>query len=58
MRLLNRGRWTAAVALVASAHSIPAYAESPEQLDQLEPDKGEWQFEYYGQFGTTDDTER
>ena len=58
MRLLRRGRLAVAMALVALAHSIPAYAESPEQLDQLEPDGGEWQFEYYGQFGTTDDTER
>jgi opacity protein-like surface antigen len=35
-----------------------AYAQSPEQIDQLEPDGGEWQAEYSGQFGSTDDNER
>jgi len=29
----------------------PAYAQTPEQLEQLEPGKGEWQLEYFGLFG-------
>lgn len=35
-----------------------AHAEAPEQLDQLEPDGGEWQAEYFGQYGSTDGAER
>jgi hypothetical protein len=42
----------------AVAPMAPAYAEAPEQLDQLEPEGGEWQAEYYGQFGSTDGNER
>ena len=30
----------------------PAYAQSAEQLEQLEPDKGEWLVEYFGLFGS------
>ncbi|MBV7256638.1 hypothetical protein KCG44_07550 [Pacificimonas sp. WHA3] len=44
--------------LCAMVGASGAYAGSPEQLDQLEPEAGEWQLEYYGQFGTTEDTER
>lgn len=29
----------------------PAWAQGPEQLEQLEPGKGEWQLEYFGVFG-------
>lgn len=32
--------------------AAPAWAQGgPEQLDQIEPEKGAWQFEYYGTFG-------
>lgn len=31
-----------------SAAAGPALAQAPEQLEQLEPDGGQWQFEYYG----------
>jgi hypothetical protein len=36
-----------AIAIMPAA----AYAEGPEQLDQLEPGAGEWQTEYFGLFG-------
>ncbi|WP_404333504.1 hypothetical protein AB2M62_10410 [Sphingomonas sp. MMS12-HWE2-04] len=37
--------------LLASA-AAPAWAQNgPEQLEQIEPDKGEWQLEYFGAFG-------
>lgn len=46
--------------LFASAIGIPqiVMAQSPEQLEQLEPDDGEWQAEYYGTFGSTKGAER
>lgn len=40
------------VALILGAS--PAQAGGPEQLDQLEPTRGEWQAEYYGQFGASE----
>ena len=43
-------RWLAAFAMLAAAAG-PAFAEGPEQLEQLEPGKGEWQVEYFGLFG-------
>jgi hypothetical protein len=42
--------------LILSATNVQA--ETPEPLDQLEPEKGEWQLEYYGQFGSTVAAER
>lgn len=36
------------LALLAAAVSGPALARGPEQLEQLEPDGGRWQLEYYG----------
>lgn len=43
-------RWLAAFAMLAAV-AAPALAEGPEQLEQLEPGKGEWQVEYFGLFG-------
>ena len=43
-------RWLAAFALLAAVAG-PGFAEGPEQLEQLEPGKGEWQLEYFGLFG-------
>jgi len=42
-----------AIILAALAFAIPALAsaQSPEQLDQLEPGAGAWQAEYFGTFG-------
>lgn len=40
-----------AFALLATAAG-PAFAQGPEQLEQLEPDAGEWQLEYFGFFGS------
>ena len=39
-------RWLPIAAIFAAAG--PAFAQAPEQLEQLEPESGEWQFEYYG----------
>jgi hypothetical protein len=49
---------TLAVAICTAAVPTVAYAESPEQLDQLEPGNGEWQIEYHGQFGSSESDER
>jgi hypothetical protein len=43
-------RWLAAFALLAAVTG-PGFAAGPEQLEQLEPDKGEWQVEYFGLYG-------
>ena len=43
-------RWLTAFAM-SVAVAAPSFAEGPEQLEQLEPDKGEWQVEYFGLFG-------
>lgn len=43
-------RWFAAFAMLTTVAG-PAFAEGPEQLEQLEPAKGEWQVEYFGLFG-------
>lgn len=42
--------WLAVFAMLIGMAS-PAFAQSPEQLEQLEPGKGEWQLEYFGLFG-------
>ncbi|MBC9033716.1 hypothetical protein IAG41_15075 [Sphingomonas sp. JC676] len=43
-------KWLAAV-FILSGLASPAWAQGPEQLEQLEPGKGEWQVEYFGLFG-------
>ena len=43
-------RWLAAFAMLA-AMAGPGFAQGPEKLEQLEPDKREWQLEYFGLFG-------
>ncbi|MDH7973331.1 hypothetical protein QH494_14165 [Sphingomonas sp. AR_OL41] len=43
------------VALILGGMASPACAQAPEQIEQLEPGKGEWQLEYYGFFGKVDD---
>jgi hypothetical protein len=45
-------RWTCLLLPAAIAAASPACAlQGPEQLEQIEPDAGEWQAEYYGVFG-------
>lgn len=44
MRRVPAALGTMLLALAAS----PAFAQGPEQLEQLEPDGGHWQLEYYG----------
>lgn len=39
------------LAIALTLGASPIQAGGPEQLDQLEPARGEWQAEYYGQFG-------
>src|SRR3712207_4654058 len=36
---------------IAALACAPAQAAGPEQIEQLQPRKGEWLLEYYGQFG-------
>jgi len=45
-----RAIWLAVIGVQIGLAS-PVYAQSPEQLEQLEPGKGEWQLEYFGLFG-------
>jgi hypothetical protein len=54
MRVLMAG----VVAAISLSYPTAAWAETPEGLDQLEPDAGEWQLEYNGQFGSTKAAER
>jgi hypothetical protein len=35
-------------AMLAALAATPTFAQGPEQLEQLEPDGGQWQLEYYG----------
>lgn len=52
-------RFTAlAAASIALAIPGTAWAEGPEELEQLEPEGGELQIEYFGQIGSTSDAER
>lgn len=46
---MRRLSWLCAAALAAL--SAPAQSEGPEELEQLEPDGGDWQVEYYGIVG-------
>ena len=39
------------VTILLAALPAAVFAGGPEQLDQLEPGKGEWQAEYFGTFG-------
>jgi hypothetical protein len=48
-----------AIVAAALAFGFPAiaFAQGPEQIDQLEPGDGEWQAEYFGTFGPGGDRE-
>lgn len=46
---MRRLSWLCAATLAALA--APAQSEGPEELEQLEPDGGDWQVEYYGILG-------
>jgi hypothetical protein len=39
---------------IAAFSSVPAFAQEPEQVEQLEPGAGEWQAQYFGTFGKSD----
>lgn len=45
MRGIVRARWTVAASLAVAALAAPAGAAGPEQVEQLEPEGGEWQAE-------------
>jgi hypothetical protein len=48
----------AAGTLALACLHTPAYAQEPEQVEQLEPQKDEWQAQYFGTFGDKDGESR
>jgi hypothetical protein len=54
---MMRGIATLIAGLCLSFAGTAAIAAGPEQIDQLEPDKGDWQLEYFGTFSGADEND-